>query len=82
MRFDDKTLWGRDDEMDEYGDSGAYGESLEENFEEEEEEEEESGVTEDRPDLGSEPAMEPPPATPLGGGGGKPPAPKKAPAKK
>ena len=29
MRFDDRTLWGRDDEMDEYSDSGAYGESLE-----------------------------------------------------
>ncbi len=46
MRFDDRTLWGRDDETDEYSDSGAYGESLEENFEEEEEEEEESGVME------------------------------------
>ena len=42
MRFNEPTLWGRDDEMDEYGDSGAYGESLEENFDEEEEEEETS----------------------------------------
>ena len=37
MRFDDLTLYGRDDEMDEFGDSGAYGESLEEDFDEEEE---------------------------------------------
>ncbi len=58
MRFDDRTLWGRDDEMDEYGDSGAYGESLEENFEEEEEEEEESGVVEDRPDSVQEEARQ------------------------
>ena len=39
MTFDE-TLYGRDDEMDEYGDSGAFGDSLEEDFEEEEEEEE------------------------------------------
>ena len=37
MTFDE-TLYGRDDEMDEYGDSGAYGDSLEEDYEEEEEE--------------------------------------------
>ena len=30
MTFYDETLYGRDEEMDEYGDSGAYGESLEE----------------------------------------------------
>ena len=60
MRFDDRTLWGRDDEMDEYSDSGAYGESLEEDLEEEEEEEEESGVMEDRPGSESEPVMEAP----------------------
>ena len=40
MNFYDETLYGRDDEMDEYGDSGAYGESLEEELEDEEEEEE------------------------------------------
>ena len=39
MSFDE-TLYGRDEEMDEYGDSGAYGDSLEEDYEEEEEEEE------------------------------------------
>ena len=44
MRFEDMTLYSRDDEMDEYGDSGAYGESLEDNLDEEEEEEEESGL--------------------------------------
>ena len=37
---DHETLYLRDDEIDEFGDSGAYGESLEEDFEEEEEEEE------------------------------------------
>ena len=38
--FDD-TLYGRDDEMDDYGD-GSYGDSLDdEEYEEEEEEEEE-----------------------------------------
>ena len=35
MSFDE-TLYGRDDEMDEYGESGAYGDSLEEEYEEEE----------------------------------------------
>src|SRR5437870_4482543 len=43
MTFDE-TLYLGDDEVDEYGDSGAYGESLEEDFEEEEEEEEEAGM--------------------------------------
>ena len=37
MTFYDPTLYGRDDE-EEFGDSGAYSESLEEDFEEEEEE--------------------------------------------
>ena len=37
MTFYDPTLYGRDEE-DEFGDSGAYNESLEEDFEEEEEE--------------------------------------------
>ncbi len=41
--FDDLTLYARDEE-EEFGDSGAYSESLEEDFEEEEEEEEESGL--------------------------------------
>ena len=41
MTFFDETLYGRDDEMDDYGD-GSYGDSLEdEEYEEEEEEEEE-----------------------------------------
>ena len=39
MTFYDPTLYGRDEE-EEFGDSGAYTESLEEDFEEEEEEEE------------------------------------------
>ena len=43
MTFDDPTLYARDEE-EEFGDSGAYSESLEEDFEEEEEEEEESGM--------------------------------------
>ena len=43
MTFDE-TLYGRDDEMDEFGDSGAYGDSLEEDYEEEEEEEEAAEV--------------------------------------
>ena len=33
MTFDE-TLYARDDEMDEFGDSGAYGDSLEEDYEE------------------------------------------------
>ena len=45
MTFYDPTLYGRDDE-EEFGDSGAYSESLEEDFEEEEEEEEEAGIAE------------------------------------
>jgi hypothetical protein len=35
MTFYDPTLYGRDEE-EEFGDSGAYSESLEEDFEEEE----------------------------------------------
>ena len=35
MTFYDPTLYGRDEEED-FGDSGAYSESLEEDFEEEE----------------------------------------------
>ena len=50
MRFNDPTLYGRDDETDEYSDSGAYGESLEEDLEEEEEEEEEPVLVEEEDD--------------------------------
>ena len=60
MSFYDPTLYGRDDEED-FGDSGAYSESLEEDFEEEEEEEEEAGIAE--PAMG-EPAMPAPPPPP------------------
>ena len=65
MTFDE-TLYGRDDEMDEYGDSGAYGDSLEEDYEHEEEEEEEEvpgGETQPEP-------AAPAPTTPSAGGGG------------
>jgi len=50
MRFNDPTLYGRDDETDEYIDSGAYGESLEEDLDEEEEEEEEPVLAEEEED--------------------------------
>src|ERR1039458_979691 len=40
MSFYDNTLYGRDDEMDEFGDSNAFDESLDEDFEDEEEDEE------------------------------------------
>ena len=39
MSFNDRTLYSRDDEADEYGESG-FGEPLEEDFDEEEEDEE------------------------------------------
>ena len=67
MSFDD-ALYARDDEMDEFGDSGAYGDSLEEDYEEEEEEEEAEvpGMIEPQP----EPAT-PAPATPRPSGGGR-----------
>jgi len=55
MTFYDPTLYGRDEE-EEFGDSGAYSESLEEDFEEEEEEEEEAGTPESEAD---EPASSP-----------------------
>jgi hypothetical protein len=70
----------------EFGDSGAYSESLEEDFEEEEEEEEEAGVPEAETSEPATPAPPPPPApkpaAPSGGGPKKPAAKKKAPAKK
>ena len=70
MRFDDPTLYGRDDETDEYSDSGAYGESLEEDLEEEEEEEEEPVVVEEDDEIGVPLSGNPRPApvTPSGGG--------------
>src|SRR5258707_4898790 len=59
MTFYDHTLYGRDDEMDEFGDSGAFSESLEEDLEEEDEEEEEEARTPE-PDLSRpEPASDP-----------------------
>ncbi len=39
MMFEE-TLYLRDDEADEFGDSGAFSDSLDEDYEEEEEEEE------------------------------------------
>ena len=74
MTFYDPTLYGRDEE-EEFGDSGAYSESLEEDFEEEEEEEEEPGMPASET-VESEPIAAPaPPApkpAPAGGGGGGP----------
>ena len=61
MIFDD-TLYARDEEMDEFGDSGAYGDSLEEDYEEEEEEEEA-----ELPGM-IEPAAEPAPPAPAAPG--------------
>ena len=37
MTFFDETLYGRDDEMDDYGDGSSYDEALEEEYDEEEE---------------------------------------------
>src|SRR5580658_7605866 len=92
MTFYDPTLYGRDEE-DEFADSGAYSESLEEDFEEEEEEE--AGLPEPdahapapvataappAPKPAPKPAAPKPPA-PAGGGGGSKPAAKKKAAKK
>ena len=85
MSFDD-TLYLRDDEMDEYGDSSAFGDSLEEDYEEEEEEEEAElpGMAEPEPEaepVASVPDI-PAPARSGGGGGGSKPKAKKAPKKK
>jgi hypothetical protein len=68
MSFDE-TLYLRDDEMDELGDSGAYSDSLEEDYEDEEEEEaaEVPGMP--------EPAPPPPAPAPVGGGRPSRPAP-------
>ena len=46
MSFDEITLYGRDDEMDEFGDSNAFDESVDEDFEDEEEEDEEVSASE------------------------------------
>src|SRR2546428_3405115 len=73
MTFDE-TLYGRDDEMDEFGDSGAYGDSLEEDYEEEEEEEEAAevpAIIESQPEPAAPAPSAPRPAS--GGGGSKPP---------
>ena len=72
MRFDDPTLYGRDDEMDEYGDSGSFGESLEEDFDEEEEEEEEPALVGEEEEIPEpEPGPAEAPVVPSGGGGGE-----------
>ena len=68
MMFEE-TLYLRDDEADEFGDSGAFGDTLEEDSDEEEEEEESEvpvvgGNMEDEP----EPVIEAP--TPVSSGGG------------
>ena len=87
MTLDDLTLYARDDEMDEFGDTGGYGESLEQDYEEEEEEE--SGTPEIGEGEPGPPRSMPTTPTPMGGGGGgggtgapKPAAKKKAPARK
>jgi len=77
MTFDE-TLYARDDEMDEFSDTGAYGDSLEEDYEEEEEEEEAEvpGIIESQP----EPVT--PPAAPRPAGGGDSPKPPRKPGAK
>jgi len=60
MTFYDPTLYARDEE-EEFGDSGAYSESLEEDFEEEEEEEE-SGTPSPETSEPESIAVPPPPA--------------------
>ena len=62
MTFYDPTLYGRDEE-EEFGDSGAYSESLEEDFEEEEEEEE-SGTPSGEMHEPESISVPPPPAKP------------------
>ena len=60
-----ETLYLRDDEMDDLGDSGTYGDSLEEDYEEEEEEEEAevAGVIEPQPEPVAPPPAAPKPST-------------------
>ena len=79
----EETLYLRDDEADEFGDSGAYGDTLEEDYDEEEEEEESElpSAMEEEPEPVAEPQpAAPAPATGGGGGGGRVPA--RKPAKK
>ncbi len=67
--FDDVTLYGRDDEMDDYGES-SYDDNLDEMYDEEEEEEEEAGGAEPMESVSVTPAQdeapeqEAPPAAP------------------
>src|SRR4029077_5418641 len=68
MTFYDPTRYGRDEE-EEFGDSGAYSESLEEDFEEEEEAEEGVGLPEPKrtePQPMAVPAPPPPRPAPAG----------------
>ena len=48
--FDERKYYMRDDEMDEFGDTGAYGDPVEEDFEEEEEESD-VAMTEDEEEM-------------------------------
>jgi hypothetical protein len=79
MMFEE-TLYLRDDEADEFGDSGAYGDALDEDYEEEEEEEEEAEMP-SGDDVEPEAAPEPAAPASTGGGGGSRSS-RKAPAKK
>src|SRR5438874_11326859 len=68
--FFEETLYLRDDEADEFGDSGAFNDSIDADYEEEEEEEEAevtpSAEIEHEPAMDEEP--EPSPSAPRGGG--------------
>ena len=78
MTFE-RTLYLRDDDNDEFGDSGSYSDSLEEDYEEEEEEEEEEAELPTTSVLAVEEEEEEPiPAPPAAPA----PAAKKPPAKK
>ncbi|MGA7380183.1 MAG: hypothetical protein WBX03_04975, partial [Terriglobales bacterium] len=73
-----ETLYLRDDEVDEFGDSGAYGESLEEDYEEEEEEEEaEMPAMREPESMVEAPVPSMPISSGSGGGGAPKPAAKK-----
>ena len=52
--FDERKYYMRDDEMDEFGDTGAYGDPVEEDFEEEEEESD-VAMTEDEEEAAPKP---------------------------
>ena len=76
MSFYDKTLYGRDDDMDDYGDGAStYDNNLDEEYEEEEEEEEaaemeptaatrNAAMSEEPTPIESEPVEEPKPPKP------------------